>query len=122
MGLFFPVCECGVVPLTRRLFQKGAPTAVGISFLLAAPVLNPIVIASTYAAFGFGQVFWGRIGLTLVIAVITGLIFSRQGDVNQILREPVALPDGITNSGGTIRSHEKAGRQPPAAGRRDRRG
>jgi uncharacterized membrane protein YraQ (UPF0718 family) len=95
LGLFFPVCECGVVPLTRRLFQKGAPTAVGISFLLAAPVLNPIVIASTYAAFGFGQVFWGRLGLTLLIAVITGVIFSRQGDVNQLLRMPVVLPNGL---------------------------
>jgi uncharacterized membrane protein YraQ (UPF0718 family) len=92
MGLCLPVCECGVVPLTRRLFQKGAPTAVGISFLLAAPVINPVVIASTYAAFGPGPVFWGRLGLTLLVAMLTGLVFSRQPDVNQILREPV-LPE-----------------------------
>jgi uncharacterized membrane protein YraQ (UPF0718 family) len=89
LGLFIPVCECGVVPLTRRLFQKGVPTAAGISFLLAAPVLNPIVIASTYAAFGFGPVFWGRLGLTLGIAIITGMVFSRQPDLNLILRDPV---------------------------------
>jgi len=89
LGLFIPVCECGVVPLTRRLFQKGAPTAVGISFLLAAPVINPVVIASTYAAFGFSPVFWGRLGLTLAIALITGLVFSRQADVNQLLRTPL---------------------------------
>ncbi len=76
MGLFFPVCECGVVPFTRRLFQKGLPVPMGVSFLLAAPVLNPIVIASTLAAFGAGVVFWGRMGLTLVIAVSTGLIFA----------------------------------------------
>jgi uncharacterized protein len=92
MGLCLPVCECGVVPLTRRLFQKGAPTAVGISFLLAAPVINPVVIASTYAAFGPGPVFWGRLGLTLLVAIVTGLVFSRQPDVNQILRDPV-LPE-----------------------------
>jgi uncharacterized membrane protein YraQ (UPF0718 family) len=94
MGLFIPVCECGVVPLTRRLFQKGAPTAVGIAFLLAAPVLNPVVIASTFSAFGLGPVFWGRIGLTLLVAVLTGIIFASQGDVNQLLRVPVGLPDG----------------------------
>lgn len=93
MGLFLPVCECGVVPLTRRLFQKGAPTAVGISFLLAAPVINPVVIASTYAAFGGGPVFWGRLGLTLLVAVLTGLVFSRQPDVNQLLREPVSADE-----------------------------
>jgi uncharacterized membrane protein YraQ (UPF0718 family) len=88
LGLFIPVCECGVVPLTRRLFQKGAPPAVGLSFLLAA-VINPVVIASTYAAFGFSPVFWGRLGLTLAIALITGLVFSRQADVNQLLRTPL---------------------------------
>jgi uncharacterized membrane protein YraQ (UPF0718 family) len=52
MGLLFPVCECGVIPLTRRLFHKGLPVSARIAFLLAAPVLNPIVIFSTAAAFG----------------------------------------------------------------------
>ncbi len=76
LGLIFPVCECGVVPLTRRLYTKGLPPAIGIAFLLAAPVLNPIVILSTYTAFGFGVIFWGRMVISLVVAVITGLIFS----------------------------------------------
>jgi uncharacterized membrane protein YraQ (UPF0718 family) len=86
MGMFFPVCECGVVPLTRRLFRKGLPTAAGITFLLASPVVNPIVIASTAAAFGFGQVLFLRLGLSLLIAVFTGLVFARQKDPAQILR------------------------------------
>lgn len=76
MGLAFPVCECGVVPLTRRLLRKGLPLPAGIAFLLAAPVINPIVIASTVAAFGWGKLLVLRMGLTLVIAVITGLVFS----------------------------------------------
>ena len=60
MGLAFPVCECGVVPLTRRMLRKGLPLSAGIAFLLAAPVLNPIVIASTGAAFG-----WEKSGATM---------------------------------------------------------
>jgi uncharacterized membrane protein YraQ (UPF0718 family) len=76
MGLAFPVCECGVVPLTRRLFRKGVPLSVGVAFMLAAPVINPVVIASTYAAFGWGPVFVGRFLFTLLIAVAVGLIFS----------------------------------------------
>ncbi|HLF90652.1 MAG TPA: permease [Anaerolineales bacterium] len=47
LGFGFPVCECGVAPLTRRLIRKGIPPHVGIAFLLASPVANPIVIAST---------------------------------------------------------------------------
>ncbi|HLB47789.1 MAG TPA: permease [Anaerolineales bacterium] len=85
MGLFFPVCECGVVPLTRRLFKKGLPLSVGVSFLLAAPVMNPIVIASTLAAFGVGPVLFLRLGLTLLIAVITGLVFARQTHPERLL-------------------------------------
>jgi uncharacterized membrane protein YraQ (UPF0718 family) len=76
LGLFFPVCECGVVPLVRRLFRKGLPIPAGIAFLLAAPVINPIVILSTATAFGFGRVLLMRVGFTFLIAVVTGLVFA----------------------------------------------
>jgi uncharacterized protein len=75
LGIIFPVCECGVVPVTRRLYEKGLPMSIGISFLLAAPVINVIVFASTHAAFGFGTIFWGRIAITFVVASVVGLIF-----------------------------------------------
>lgn len=94
MGVFFPVCECGVVPLTRRLFKKGLPVSAGIAFLLAAPVLNPIVIASTLSAFGFGPVFIGRLALTLIIATITGWIFSTQKHPERLLRPFALAPIG----------------------------
>ncbi|MEM7129744.1 MAG: permease [Chloroflexota bacterium] len=75
LGLVFPVCECGVVPVTRRLYEKGMSLSIGIAFLLAAPVINVIVFLSTYAAFGWGAVLLGRIGFTILIAFFVGLIF-----------------------------------------------
>jgi hypothetical protein len=87
MGLFFPVCECGAIPLTRRLFQKGLPLPAGVAFLLAAPVFNPIVILSTASAFGWGNMLVWRLGLTLIIAVVTGLVFSVEKDPWNILRK-----------------------------------
>ncbi|UYN92274.1 MAG: permease [Anaerolineales bacterium] len=86
LGFVFPVCECGVVPLTRRLFRKGMAPAMGVAFLLASPVLNPIVILSTFAAYGWGPVLWLRIGLSLVIAVSTGLIFAVEEQPERLLR------------------------------------
>jgi uncharacterized membrane protein YraQ (UPF0718 family) len=77
MGMAFPVCECGVVPVTRRLYGKGLAVPVGIAFLMAAPVINPVVMLSTYAAFGWGPILWGRIAFTFVIAFSIGLIFHR---------------------------------------------
>jgi uncharacterized membrane protein YraQ (UPF0718 family) len=91
MGLAFPVCECGVVPLTRRLFHKGLPLSAGIAFLLAAPVLNPIVILSTAAAFGWKEMLFWRIGLSFVIAVIVGLVFSVEQDSANVLRPVTAM-------------------------------
>ncbi len=76
LGLAFPVCECGVVPVTRRLFNKGLPVSLGVAFLLGAPFMNPIVFASTYIAFGFGPVFIGRIVITILVAVIVGLVIG----------------------------------------------
>ncbi len=86
MGMVFPVCECGVVPVTRRLYQKGLPTSAGIAFLLAAPVVNPIVIASTWAAFGNTPIFWGRIAFTILIAGGVGFVISQAPSLVRLLR------------------------------------
>jgi uncharacterized membrane protein YraQ (UPF0718 family) len=91
MGFLFPVCECGVVPLARRLFRKGLPLPVGVAFLLAAPVANPIVLVSTATAFGVGRMLAWRFGLTLLIAVLTALVFAVERQPRALLR-PEAWP------------------------------
>ncbi len=96
LGMFFPVCECGTIPLARRLMRKGMPVSVGVAFLLAAPVINPIVIASTLAAFGFGTIFWARIAMTLGVAVFTGLVFSLAPDAQAVLRSPRLAPSPVS--------------------------
>jgi len=100
LGIAFPVCECGVVPVVRRLSQKGLPLSAGIAFLLAAPVLNPVVIASTYAAFGATFIFWARIGLTLVIATAVGVVFGAKTPLVRVLRPRTLGPvlGGATTS------------------------
>lgn len=95
MGFAFPVCECGVVPVTRRLFTKGLPMSVGVAFLLAAPVMNPIVLASTYIAFGFGPVLIGRFILTAIVAISVGIIFSISSRPQDVL-----LPGSLAPVGG----------------------
>jgi uncharacterized membrane protein YraQ (UPF0718 family) len=91
MGLVFPVCECGVIPLTRRLFHKGLPLSAGVAFLLAAPVLNPIVMISTAAAFGWGPMLLWRVVFTFLIAVVIGFVFSFEKNPTNVLLGGVAL-------------------------------
>ncbi|MFC4322070.1 permease [Litchfieldia salsa] len=76
IGALFPACECGIVPIVRRLIAKGVPLFAGVGFLLTGPLINPIVIFSTYMAFGENIKMAGlRMGLGLLIAlVITGIV------------------------------------------------
>lgn len=88
IGFLFPVCECGNIPVARRLLMKGAPTALTIGFLLAAPTVNPVVFWATWIAFrDQPEIVFLRVGFTLLIAVTIALIFSRQGDLRPFLQD-----------------------------------
>jgi len=91
IGCLFPVCECGNVPVARRLITQGAPASMAIGFLLAAPTVNPIVFWATWTAFrGQPEVVFLRIGFTLLIATAIGWVFSAQADLRPLLQADVA--------------------------------
>ena len=79
-GVLFPICECGSVPVARRLMLRGLSPSAAITFMLAAPVLNPVVIASTFVAFRGRTALWtmvtGRFVLGLVVAVAVGWVIG----------------------------------------------
>ena len=79
LGFALPACECGNVPVARRLLASGAPLGTGFGFLFAAPVLNPIVLASTWAAFPDKTwLLWARpagaFAIALALSALLGLI------------------------------------------------
>jgi hypothetical protein len=91
IGCLFPVCECGNVPVARRLIVQGAPSAMAIGFLLAAPTVNPIVFWATWTAFrDQPEIVFLRVGLTLLITTIIGWVFSTQKDIRPLLQPAVA--------------------------------
>ncbi|PTM57618.1 permease [Desmospora activa] len=76
LGLLLPVCECGVVPVSKRLIQKGLPPYIAFTFLLAAPVINPVTIVSTYIAFGNAwDMTLARLLLAAFVAWVMGVLF-----------------------------------------------
>lgn len=81
-GFAFPVCECGSVPVARRLAAKGLTPAAAVTFMLAAPILNPVVLASTFVAYRGRADMWtmilGRAGLGLVAAVAVGWVVANK--------------------------------------------
>ncbi|HZT82142.1 MAG TPA: permease [Gemmataceae bacterium] len=112
LGLAFPMCECGIIPVMRRLLGKGLPLSCCTAYLLAGPIINVVVMTSTYAAFsGAGEPAVGaarfspqmptltmvalRVGLGYVVAVLTSLVvewqWRRHGSK---LLLPLAMPGG----------------------------
>jgi uncharacterized protein len=90
LGAVFPVCECAVVPVIRRLVKKGLPVSCAFTYMLAAPIVNPITAFSTWKAFSGNQIMIGeslissslvmtlaRVGLGYLVAVLVGLVVSR---------------------------------------------
>ena len=91
-GFAFPVCECGSVPVARRLIRRGVHPGAGVAFMLASPIFNPIVLLSTWVAYsprGLGaQMVIGRAGLGLVTAMAAGWALGGYG-AKELLRERI---------------------------------
>lgn len=98
-GFCLPVCDCASIPIFRSLVRKGVPLPAAVTFMLAAPVINPIAILSTYYAFGGNlAVVAGRIGMGGFAAVVIGLSFAVFHSKQQEL--PNAKFDGVMCSCG----------------------
>jgi uncharacterized membrane protein YraQ (UPF0718 family) len=87
LGAILPVCECAVVPVIRRLVKKGLPVSCALTYMLAAPIVNPITALSTWKAFKGPEIPLGemsysaslvmtvsRLGLGFLVAVAVGVI------------------------------------------------
>jgi uncharacterized membrane protein YraQ (UPF0718 family) len=85
LGIVFPICECGIVPVARRLISKGVPLSSAVAFMLAAPIINPVVVTSTAVAFYNNHaMIWLRLGLALLVAYLAGLLVSFFVQGNQL--------------------------------------
>lgn len=79
-GAALPGCECGSVPIASRLVSRGAPAAAALTFLLAAPAINPIVLVSTAVAFpGQPEMVAARFVASAIAAIVVGLLWIRFG-------------------------------------------
>ena len=79
LGLIFPMCECGIVPVMRRLLRKGLPLSCCTAYLLAGPIINGVVIFSTYVAFRSTESStWrdGRGPIMVVLRMVGGFIVA----------------------------------------------
>lgn len=96
-GVGLPGCECAAVPVAGGLIRRGVAPAVALTFLLAAPAINPAVLASTFVAFpGRPEMVVARFTASLATAVLVGWWCLWRGS-----RLPLRLPGGADAHAGT---------------------
>ncbi len=100
-GIIFPVCECAIIPIGRRLIKKGVPLPVAVTFMLSVPIVNPIVIMSTYYAFSSKPIiFFMRIMFGIVNSIVIGyLIHINYKNRPSQIRENINTNAYICNCG-----------------------
>jgi uncharacterized protein len=99
-GFAFPICECANVPVTRRLVAKGLPTGVAVTFLLAVAIVNPVVLFSTWIAFGGDwKAVLLRGGLGMLVAILSGWLVSFLAESRSPLRDHVSVKPGLPADG-----------------------
>jgi hypothetical protein len=78
LGLLLPVCECAVIPFTRRLVRKGVPFSTAVAYLLAGPIVNLLVGSATLMAYGWNwHILGARMAFGYVVAVAVALAMDR---------------------------------------------
>jgi uncharacterized membrane protein YraQ (UPF0718 family) len=94
-GAALPGCECGSVPVARRLFGPGAAGAAALTFMLAAPAINPVVLVATAVAFpGHPEIVAGRCVASFITAIVMGAAWSSWGRAEWITRRLPETHDG----------------------------
>lgn len=106
LGMIIPVCECGNVPFARGLMMRGFSVPDTLTFLIAAPIVNPIVIITTHQAFGFSDnILIARLVGGYLIANLIGWLYSKHPDPDGLVTERFRDACEIveTESGGKAR-------------------
>lgn len=117
-GAVLPVCECGNVPLARGLMRQGLSVPEAMTFLLAAPILNPVTIITTWQAFGpEGPVLWWRIAGGFLIANLLGWLWSRHPDPTAALQPAFGTSCSAHGHGGGGAGRSLGARLGEASGR-----
>jgi len=84
-GSITPFCSCSTIPLTMGFLNAGAPFGATMSFLIASPLLNPIILGMMVAFMGW-QVALAYWAIAFVLAVFSGMLWSRLGLAKEVKR------------------------------------
>ena len=97
-GALTPFCSCSTIPMVIGFLNAGAPFGASMSFLIASPILNPVIVALMLALFGW-EITTFYILFAFIAAVLTGIVWDRLGLRNSVKRVRVVGPSSSGSPG-----------------------
>jgi uncharacterized protein len=82
-GSLTPFCSCSTIPILVGLLNTGVPFGICISFLLASPLLNPVIAGLLLMLLGW-KITALYLAFTFIAAVLAGLILERLGFASSV--------------------------------------
>jgi uncharacterized protein len=82
-GALTPFCSCSTIPILVGLLNTSVPFGICMSFLLASPLLNPVIFGLLLALLGWKITFLYA-AFTFIAAVLAGLILERLGFASSV--------------------------------------
>jgi len=75
-GALTPFCSCSTIPILAGLLNSKVPFGPAMSFLIASPLMNPLMIFMLWALLGW-KVAVVYFVVLAIFSILTGFIFSK---------------------------------------------
>ncbi|MGJ7587641.1 permease [Staphylococcus xylosus] len=75
-GAVTPFCSCSTIPILAGLLNSKVPFGPAMSFLIASPLMNPLMIFMLWALLGWKVAIVYFVVLA-IFSILTGLVFSK---------------------------------------------
>ncbi len=75
-GAVTPFCSCSTIPILAGLLNSKVPFGPAMSFLIASPLMNPLMIFMLWALLGW-KVAVVYFVVLAIFSILTGLVFSK---------------------------------------------
>ncbi|MFD2671489.1 permease [Marinicrinis sediminis] len=102
LGALTPFCSCSTIPILAGLLSSNAPFGPSMSFLIASPLMNPVVVALLGSLLGWKLTLMYVLMITF-FSILVGVVWDRLGFRHAVksvrVRRSVHSEEGASLSG-----------------------
>lgn len=104
-GIITPFCSCSAIPLFLGFLQARIPLGVAFSYLVSAPLSDPVVFALLISMFSW-KIAVLYVAFGVIISIVVGLVIGAMNMEKEVLIEVKPLDNISYTEDGTLFKHK----------------